>query len=177
MIQGETIKGSQVFVPDASNTRMLRDAFGRFATGVTIVTAQSEHGPIAITANSFSSVSLDPPLVLWSPDKNSRRFTHFEGASNYAIHVLAADQDELCWRVSRNAYGLQAADFDLNEKNVPVLRDCLARFECEQRSVFDGGDHAIVVGEVLRATYQEEREALGFFGGKVGKFVAKETSN
>lgn len=167
---------TRVFEPNAGNVRMLRDAFGRFATGITIVTAASEHGPIAITANSFASVSLDPPLVLWSPDKNSRRFTHFEKAENYVIHVLAADQDALCWRVSKDAYGLTPDDYVLNDRGVPVLSDCLARFECEQRSVFEGGDHAIVVGEVMRATYQEARDALGFFGGKIGRFVAKETS-
>lgn len=170
------IEAPKVFEPDATNTRLLRDAFGRFATGVTIVTAQSEKGPIAITANSFSSVSLNPPLVLWSPDKNSHRFVHFESAKYFAIHVLAVDQDELCWRISKDAYGLKPGDFELNDKNVPVMRDCLAHFECSQRSVFDGGDHAIVVGEVLRATYHEERDALGFFGGKIGKFVAKEAS-
>ena len=167
---------TKAFTPDGSNTRLLRDAFGRFATGVTIVTAMSDQGPVAITANSFSSVSLDPPLVLWSPDKNSRRFTYFVGAENYAIHVLAADQDELCWRVSSDAFGLREGDYLVNAQNVPILPDCLARFECSQRSVFEGGDHAIVVGEVLRATYQEARDALGFFGGKIGKFVAKEAS-
>lgn len=168
----EAINNTVDFVPDASNTRMLRNAFGRFATGVTIVTAQSVHGPIAITANSFASVSLDPPLVLWSPDRNSRRFAHFETARHYAIHVLASDQDELCWKIAEDAYGLSDDELTLNEQGVPVLRNCLAKFECAQRSVFEGGDHAIVVGEVLRATYEEEREALGFFGGKPGKFVA-----
>ena len=159
------------FEPQPDNTRMLRDAFGRFATGVTIVTAQSINGPIAITANSFSSVSLNPPLVLWSPDKNSRRFSHFETAQNYAIHILAADQDELCWRISGNANGLKPEDYRLNDDGVPVLHNCLASFECKQRSIFEGGDHAIVLGEVVRATYQENREALGFFGGKIGRFV------
>lgn len=170
------IETPTVFEPDASNTRMLRDAFGRFATGVTIVTAQSDQGPVAITANSFSSLSLDPALVLWAPDRNSRRFPYFEAAQNFAIHVLAADQEELCFRISRDAFGLQAGDFQLNDHDVPVLGGCLASFECTQRSVFDGGDHAIVVGQVQRATYHEAREPLGYFCGKVGTFVVKETT-
>jgi len=91
------------FIPDGQNHRLLRDAFGRFATGVTIVTAQSADGPVAITANSFTSVSLDPPLVLWTIDKSSRRFEHFVKATHFAIHVLAANQEDLCWRIARAA--------------------------------------------------------------------------
>lgn len=159
------------FVPSADNTRLLRDAFGRFATGVTIVTTMTENGPIAITANSFSSLSLNPPLVLWAPDRNSRRFVHFEAAQRYAIHVLADTQQELCWRIARNAFGLTDRDFVTNDQGIPVLTDCLACFHCEQRSVFDGGDHAIVVGEVKHASFDDSRHALGFFGGQMGTFV------
>lgn len=162
------------FVPSADNTRLLRDAFGRFATGVTIVTTMTENGPIAITANSFSSLSLNPPLVLWAPDRNSRRFVHFEAAQRYAIHVLADTQQELCWRIARNAFGLTDRDFVTSDQGIPVLTDCLACFHCEQRSVFDGGDHAIVVGEVKHASFDDSRHALGFFGGQMGTFVPQQ---
>lgn len=161
------------FAPDASNTRLLRDAFGRFATGVTIVTTMTEDGPIAITANSFSSLSMSPPLVLWSPDKGSRRFRYFEAAEHYCIHVLASDQDELCWRIAKNAQGLHPEDFRRNEHNTPILNDCLASFECRQTSVYEGGDHAIVVGEVKRASFEEDRDALAFFRGQIGTFVPR----
>ena len=70
-----------------------------------------------------------------------------------------------------NANGLKPEDYRLNDDGVPVLHNCLASFECKQRSIFEGGDHAIVLGQVVRATYQENREALGFFGGKIGRFV------
>lgn len=162
------------FRPDAENTRQLRDAFGRFTTGVTIVTAMTKDGPIAITANSFSSVSLSPALVLWAPSKNSKRFVHFENASQYAIHVLAEDQDELCWRIAKDAYGLTDADITISDAGVPVLIDSLACFECTQNSVIDAGDHAIVVGEVTRASYDDSRRGLGFFAGQMGVFVPKE---
>ena len=159
------------FVPDPENTRLLRDAFGRFATGVTIVTAPSEAGPVAITANSFSSVSPDPPLVLWSPDKNSRRFPFFEQAQHYAIHILAADQDELCWRVAKDIGGLKGESLKMNNEGVPILDGCLARFECRQTAIYEGGDHAIVLGEVLRAEMRDDGDALTFFKGQMGRMA------
>jgi len=120
------------FKPDRSNTRALRDAFGRFASGVTIVTAPSEDGPVGITANSFSSLSLDPPLVLWSPDAGSRRFPYFERATHYAIHVLAAEQANLCHGFSRSPFAFDEIDGEFNEHNVPLISGCLARFECRR---------------------------------------------
>lgn len=160
------------FVPDPSAARDLRDAFGRYATGVTVVTVASETGPVAITANSFSSLSLDPPLVLWSPDRRSRRFAHFDGAQHFAIHVLAAEQEDLCWRVARDAQGLREGEFALNPEGVPVLHDCLARFECRLWARYDGGDHQIQVGEVLRAGLRREGDALSFFAGQMRRFGA-----
>ena len=84
------------FKPDENNTRMLRDAFSRFISGVTVVTAPSEQGPVGITANSFSSLSLSPPLVLWSPAIDSRRYVFFEKAEYFAIHILEANQKDIC---------------------------------------------------------------------------------
>ena len=161
------------FVPDESNTRLLRDAFGRFATGVTIVTAATQTSVVAITANSFSSVSLAPPLVLWSPDKNSRRFSYFENATDYAIHVLATDQDDLCWNVARDAFALNDLDLNLNAEGVPVIENCLARFECTKTAVYEGGDHVIMLGQVNRAEMREEGDPLAFFKGQIGRFATQ----
>jgi flavin reductase (DIM6/NTAB) family NADH-FMN oxidoreductase RutF len=160
---------TQTFEPDADNTRLLRDAFGRFATGVTIVTAATETGTVAITANSFSSVSLTPAMVLWAPDRGSRRFPFFEKATHYAIHVLAADQSDLCWQVAKNGQALDAKNLRRNEEGVPVIEGCLARFECRQKAIYDGGDHAIVLGEVLRAEMRSDGNALTFFKGQTGE--------
>jgi len=154
------------FTPDRTNTRALRDAFGRFASGITIVTAPSEDGPVGITANSFSSLSLDPPLVLWSPDAGSRRFPYFERATHFAIHVLAAEQTDLCHGFSRSAHAFDGADMTLNDHGVPLINGCLARFECEQRAIYPGGDHKIVVGEVMRAEMRDGG-ALAFFAGQL----------
>lgn len=172
MMSAHSVGGKLSFVPDLNNTRLLRDAFGRFATGVTIVTAATENGPVAITANSFSSVSLTPPLVLWSPDKNSRRFPHFERADHYAIHVLSAEQDDLCWAVAKDAFGLAGIDHQVNDHGVPILDNCLARFECTRSAIYEGGDHAIVLGHVDRATMREDGDALTFYKGQMGLIAA-----
>ncbi|WP_293577163.1 flavin reductase family protein [Phaeobacter sp.] len=161
------------FTPNADNTRLLRDAFGRFATGVTIVTAASDQGPVAITANSFSSVSLTPPLVLWSPDRASRRFPYFANAEHYAIHVLAADQDDLCWQVAKDAFGLKQLSLAHNARGVPLLDNCLARFECRRVALHEAGDHMIVLGQVDRATLREGGDALTFFKGQMGCIAAQ----
>lgn len=154
------------FVPDPENGRLLRDAFGRFATGVTIVTAASDDGCAAITANSFSSVSLDPPLVLWSPARASSRYAQFATARHFAIHVLAADQADLAWAVARNRNALDRAGLAANADGVPVLDRCLARFDCAFFALHEAGDHAIIIGRVLQA-HVTEGAPLAFFGGRV----------
>ena len=129
----------QSFVPEPSNGRALRDAFGLFATGVTIVTTSGPEGCVAITANSFSSVSMEPPLVLWSPARASRRYPLFAGAEHYAIHVLAADQQDLAWAVAKDAGALLGTQLDQNAEGVPVLPACLARFDCRRHAVHEAG--------------------------------------
>lgn len=158
------------FVPDPQNTRLLRDAFGRFATGVTIVTAPSPDGPVGMTANSFSSVSLDPPMVLWAPGKASRRFGYFAKAPHFAIHVLSADQTDLCKAFGKDAFALSELSHTLNAQGVPLMQGCLARFECSLIACHEGGDHVIVLGSVDRAE-MGEGEPLAFFGGSFGKVV------
>jgi flavin reductase (DIM6/NTAB) family NADH-FMN oxidoreductase RutF len=130
--------------------RELRGALGRFATGVTVVTTMTAQGPLGITANSFASVSLAPPLVLWSPARKSRRFPAFEAASHFAVHVLSAGQRAL-------AEWFAGADGRFGEighgagiGGSPLLEGCAARFECRHAAGYDGGDHLIVVGEILR---------------------------
>lgn len=158
------------FVPHKEGERALRSAFGRFATGVTIVTAASPNGPVAITANSFSSVSLTPPLVLWALGRSSRRFPYFEGAAHFAIHVLTSKQGDLCRRAGKDMHGLLAESLTINAEGVPVLHECLARFECRRHAVYDGGDHKIIVGEVLRVAMREDGDPLGFLDGMLQRF-------
>ena len=153
------------FIPDETNGRLLRDAFSKFASGVTVVTAMSEEGPVGITANSFSSLSIDPPLVIWSPSVGSRRFPYFENAEYFAIHVLAADQEEICFDFAKSPFAFEALEPEFNAQNVPLLKGCLARFECRKHDVHPGGDHVIVVGQIERVSMQDGA-ALAFFSGQ-----------
>ena len=148
----------------------LREALGRYASGVTIVTTQGPQGPVGITANSFTSLSLDPALVLWCPARASARFAAFAGAGHYAIHVLGADQLELCRRFARSGADFDGIPLEATPEGQPLLPGCLARFDCRAHAVHEGGDHAILVGEVLRAT-TATGDPLLFWGGRYGDFL------
>lgn len=134
--------------------RELRDALGRFATGVTVVTTMTPTGPLGITANSFASLSLDPPLVLWSPARRSSRFAAFETASHFCVHVLAADQQDLA-RHFALAGGFGDLGYAPGLGGAPLIEGCAARFECFHAARFDGGDHLICVGEVRRLVQRD----------------------
>ncbi len=170
MADGGGIGGMLTFTPSKDTERDFRDALGRFATGVTVVTTQSDKGPLGITANSFASVSLDPPLVLWSPARASQRFPAFEAAERYAIHVLGSDQIDLCRRFSRDGLDFAGLDWIAGEDGVPLIEGCLARFDCRRTAVHDGGDHLIVVGRVLQAGVRDGVPLL-FSGGLYGRFT------
>ncbi|WP_211238695.1 flavin reductase family protein [Roseivivax isoporae] len=159
------------FEPGPETQRAFRDALGRFATGVTIVTTQTADGPIAITANSFASLSLDPPLVLWSPAKASSRFSYFAEADHFAIHVLGTDQAQLCGEVARDGRRFRPGDLTENDKGVPLIGSALAHFECAREAVHDGGDHVIVVGRVERVRMRDG-DPLLFLQGRYGAFRA-----
>ena len=160
------------FKPDPENTRVLRDAFGRFASGVTIVTAPSDDGPVGITANSFTSLSLDPPLLLWSPATQSRRCRYYEEAKHFAIHVLSAEQKGLCAAFSNSAHAFDALEMRLNDHGVPLIENCLARFECRTHAIYPGGDHKIIVGEIEEVQISDGN-ALAFFAGQLSELCAK----
>jgi flavin reductase (DIM6/NTAB) family NADH-FMN oxidoreductase RutF len=160
-------KQPTVFSSDHNSSRQLRDAFGKFATGITVITAASNDGPVCIVANSFSSVSLDPALVLWSVDRSARRFPYFDAANHYAIHVLAAEQHDLCTQVARNVHALDEQPFQINSDGVPIIDHCLARFECRRVAAHDAGDHVIIVGQVQR-TQMRDGAPLTFYGGDFG---------
>ena len=157
------------FQPRTETAKEFRDALSRFGTGVTVVTTGTPDGPIGITANSFSSVSLDPPLVLWSAALKSRRFPFFSKARTLAIHILAEDQQDLCWAFSRSNDAFDSADWAPGKDGTPLIQGCLARFECEKYAEYDGGDHAIIVSRVKDIAFREG-DPLLFFGGSTGGF-------
>lgn len=164
---GAQTGAEQTFAPQGGNDRAFRDALGRFTTGVTVVTAP---GPIGMTVNSFTGLSLDPALILWSPAKSSSRHDAFVQTNHFALHVLALDQVAHCARFTRGGAGFDGLHFDLNADDVPLLHGTLARFECSVAARHDAGDHTIVVGKVARVT-MTEGEALCFAQGRYGRFM------
>lgn len=131
--------------------RAFRRALGNFATGVTVITARDRSGrQVGVTANSFNSVSLDPPLILWSIDKRSSSHEVFEAASHFAVNVLAADQIDLSNNFARPKDDRFAGvEYEVGVGGAPVFEGCSARFHCEKYQQLDGGDHWILVGRVL----------------------------
>lgn len=146
-----------------------RSALGMFATGVTIVTARTAQGDlIGLTANSFNSVSLSPPLVLWSLSRKAGSMPVFEQGSHYAINILAADQRDLAERfASRTADRYAGVAWREGEAaGAPVLEGAVAVFECYNRSRYEEGDHVIFVGEVERCSVLPGAAPLIFHGGR-----------
>ena len=161
----------EAFEPGPETEIEFRRALGRFATGVTIVTCDSAIGPLGITANSFASVSLDPPLVLWSPARASARFATFVEAGHYAIHVMDESQVETCLRFTRTGDDWEGIGWRPGPNGVPVIEDCIARFDCARHAVHDGGDHAIVVGRVVSVWRSGGGGPLLFADGTYGRFA------
>ncbi len=144
----------------------LRECLGRFATGVTVVTCRGSEGPCGITANSFSSVSLEPPLVLWNIARVSHSLQAYLDAEHFAINVLAAGQRELSSHFAQSDHTVfNGIEYETSARNVPLLRDSVACFECRTHQVHDCGDHYIIVGEV--ENYRSgEQEPLLFYDGR-----------
>lgn len=155
--------------PCVETERAFRDALGSFGTGVTLITASTDRGPIGMTVNSFASVSLNPALVLWSIAKKSGRYEAFRNASHYAIHILAENQLELAMSFAKNADVFNVTDWDMNTGHAPLAKRALARFECECEVVHDAGDHSILIGRVTRFS-QRSGQPLIFNAGKFGTF-------
>ncbi len=159
----------QTFDPSADSDSF-RGALGSFVTGVTVVTTDSPEGPVAIVANSFASVSLDPPLVLWSPAKSSKRFEHFAGSRRFAVHVLGADQRDICAAIIKSKTAISDVPTHQSHCGMPIIDGALATFECTLETTHDAGDHVIVVGRVTKA-HHKGGAPLVFHGGKYGAFV------
>ena len=149
------------------DSRSLRDALGEFATGVAVVTARGADGqPAGLTINSFASVSLEPPLVLWSLGLESPSLAIFESCSHYAVNVLAADQIEFSQRFSQSLSDRFAGiEWQAGAGDAPILPGCCAWFECRNEMRYPGGDHLILVGHV-ESFRRQEKSPLIFHGGR-----------
>lgn len=162
-------KLDDLIIPRKGEERIFRDALGKFATGVTIVTAVTENGPVGMTVNSFASVSLDPALILWSLEKKSGRYSVFANAKHFAVHVLDESQADLALEFARNARAFDNCAWHSNSRGVPMVEGVLSRFECKTVAVHDGGDHSIIIGQVEQFGFRHG-EPLIFASGKFGTF-------
>lgn len=144
-----------------------RQCLGKFATGVTVVTCTDDDGkPYGITANSFSSVSLEPPLILWNVAKVSNSLEAFLVAERFAINILASDQQDLSAHFAKSDHTLfDSITIKRSADDVPLIPGALALFECRTRSIHDCGDHHIIIGEVLRFG-TTDADPLLFYGGR-----------
>ena len=135
----------------AFDQRQLRDALAQFATGVTIVCARAPNDRyVGFTANSFSSVSLDPPLILWTISHRSASLAAFDAALRYAVNVLSADQAELARRFSRpHTDRFASVPYRLGWSDAPLIDGCVAWFECRHHARHRTGDHVLFIGEVV----------------------------
>ena len=153
----------------STNSASFRGTLGTFVTGVTLITTDSPEGPVGIVANSFASLSLDPPLVLWSPAKASKRFDLFARSRRFAIHVLASDQRDMCQAFVKSKTAFDTCSWEKSQSGIPLVDGALAIFECNLHATHDGGDHDIVVGLVTRCRPRDSGTPLIFHSGKYGE--------
>jgi flavin reductase (DIM6/NTAB) family NADH-FMN oxidoreductase RutF len=159
--------------PQVSDQRHVRDCLGMFATGVTVVTTRNDSGErIGLTASSFNTLSLGPPLVLWSLGLNSSSLAVFRAAKHFAVNVLESHQLDVARRFSRRVAD-RFADVAVHEGShaMPLLTDALAWFECETRAMHEFGDHVLFIGEVIRCAKVEGSPLLF----RKGEFAISQT--
>ncbi len=149
------------------NSRAFRDALGHFATGVAVVSARTASGEtIGLTINSFASVSLDPPLVLWSLDRGSDRFPLLMAVEGFGLGFLGQDGRDVSRRLSRKGqFSLAPDEVSAGTSGIPVLRSAIASFECAVEQRIEAGDHVIFLGRVLTCTHVGHEDPLLYYRG------------
>lgn len=154
----------------AFDSRAFRQALGCFPTGIAVITAAGGDAHLGITVNSFTSVSLDPPLVLWCIDRRSRRYPSFAQAPGFTVSILGSGHKAVSARLAgQGEHSLDGIELVPTELGPPGLADSLAIFECARESVQDAGDHALLIGRVLRFHRNDSAGApLVYFQGRYG---------
>lgn len=153
--------------PSGSDSRTLRDALGCFGTGITVVaTLDRDDAPVGLTANSFTSVSLDPELLLVCLNKKSATLPWFKRAEAFSVNVLHVGQQEIAQRFATpDIDRFENTDWETWSTGVPMLPDSLANFECAKFAEYDGGDHMILLGRVIRVRFEDDRDPLLYYRG------------
>lgn len=143
-----------------------RQVCGHFATGVNVITATSDGDPVGMAVNSFTSVSIDPPLVLFCAGKSSTTWPQIRAAGSFAVNILAEDQEEVSRAfASKDGDRFTGVGFRHGVTGAPILADVLAFIDCEIDAVHDAGDHELVVGRVIDMDVERETGPLLFFRG------------
>lgn len=159
------------------DSKDFRNTLGHFATGVTVITTRSEDKFIGLTANAFSSLSLDPPLILVCIDKKASSMHAFKKGHPFIVNILQQNQDTECWRFAKKSEDkFEGCDYNLTSDEVPMLKGNLATIHCHVDEIMEGGDHFIITGLVKEVDYDEQGDPLLFFRGKLAEMKAiKET--
>jgi 3-hydroxy-9,10-secoandrosta-1,3,5(10)-triene-9,17-dione monooxygenase reductase component len=151
---------------------LYRTVCGHFATGVTVITAMDGDEPVGMAANSFTSVSLDPPLVLFCPGKSSSTWPKIQRAGGWCVNILAEDQEEVCRLMAqKGAERFREIGWKSGPSGAPILSGTVAHIDCRTIAEHDAGDHLIVVGRVLEMAVNSKDGPLLFFRGGYGQFA------
>ena len=150
-----------------------RQVLGSYPTGVCAITALGTDGaPTGMVVGTFTSVSLDPPLVGFLPDKGSTTWPQIEAAGRFCVNVLASDQQQVCRQLAaKGAEKFAGVDYAVSQHDVPVLANAIARIECAIHSVTDAGDHWFVLGKVLELETTRDDDPMLFYRGRYGGFA------
>ena len=170
----DTCDTGRVLAAKNFDCRAFRSTLGSFATGVTVLTALTPGGePIGLTISSFNSVSLNPPLILWSLSVDSPSLEAFRSATHYAVNVLAVDQQEISDRFAvRSGDRFASLALRPGSRGLPLIEGCCASFECVNEMQYPGGDHLIFIGRVERFAPGEAVSPLIFHGGRYRQLLA-----
>lgn len=150
-----------------------RQVLGSYPTGVVVVTALDEDSnPAAMVVGTFTSVSLDPPLVGFLPDKSSSSWPKIEQAGHFCVNVLGSDQQNICRQMAaKGPDKFASVEYSLSDHNLPVLSNSIASIECQLHSVTEAGDHWFVLGKVLRMIVNRDEDPMLFHRGRYGGFA------
>jgi len=155
------------------DSAQFRQVLGSYPTGVSVVTATGADGkPVGMVVGTFTSVSLDPPLVGFLPDKKSSSWPQIEAAGHFCVNVLASDQQEVCRQVSaKGPEKFVGVEYALSQHNLPIIANSIAVIECSLHSVVEAGDHWIVLGNVLALEVTRDEDPMLFHRGRYGGFA------
>lgn len=149
-----------------------REVLGNYPTGVCVITAMGVDGkPVGMVVGSFSSVSLDPPLVGFFPARSSSSWPQIEQAGHFCVNVLASDQTGLCRQIASPGDKFAGVEYAVSDHGLPVLEGIVAAIECRLDSVIDAGDHLLVLGHVVTLETRRDADPMLFFRGKYGGFA------